>query len=89
MEYAESVALSKPRVGPPFAAQPWDRRVNRPPTLKGLHRPDKMDWQSDFEVRVGRSSGTLSEFGILRSITQGFAAKGRETLGFGGVTPSA
>jgi hypothetical protein len=35
------------------------------------------------------TSGTLSEFGGDRSITQGFAAKGREILGFDGETPSA
>jgi len=35
------------------------------------------------------TSGTLSEFGKHHLITQGFAANGRETLGFDGETPSA
>ena len=49
-----------------------------------MNTPKALHSSHDFErVELFQSSA------FADSITQGFAAKGRETLGFDGVTPSA
>ena len=83
MEYAESVALSKPRVGGLLPPNPGIVASIAGPTLKGLHRPAKMDRN---RIRGARGPIEWNSFRVRDpwSITQCFAAKGRETLGFDG-----